>query len=202
MSTPSPVPRRQPATARSLIEGLWRADDSSWDRVVRMYAPLILHWCRRFGLQEADAADVTQEVFAAVHRGIASFRHGRAQDTFRGWLRRITVNKLRDRYRREAGDTQGRGGTGAWRALDRLEGSPPVSEESLASDTGEGALVRRALERIRPEFRETTFRAFWRTAVDACSAPDVARELGLSAGAVRVAKSRVLQRLRLELGDL
>jgi RNA polymerase sigma-70 factor (ECF subfamily) len=69
-------------------------------------------------------------------------------------------------------------------------------------DEGERALFARALDLIRGEFEERTWSAFWRTAVDGRAAKDVGADLGMSAGAVRVAKSRVLRRLRQELGDL
>jgi hypothetical protein len=75
----------------------WRArarDASAWERLIALYEPLVCHWCRRAGLQEADAADVRQEVFLAVSRGLADFRRDGGAGTFRGWLRVITRNKV------------------------------------------------------------------------------------------------------------
>ena len=64
------------------------------------------------------------------------------------------------------------------------------------------ALLRRALDLVRVEFEPATWRAFLLTAVDGRPAPEAAAELGVSAAAVRQAKSRVLRRVRQELGDL
>jgi RNA polymerase sigma-70 factor (ECF subfamily) len=63
-------------------------------------------------------------------------------------------------------------------------------------------VVLRGLQGIRAEFEDRTWLAFWRVVVDGQPAPDVAQELLMTPGAVRVAKCRVLNRLRRELGDL
>jgi RNA polymerase sigma-70 factor (ECF subfamily) len=77
-------------------------------------------------------------------------------------------------------------------------------EEEPADPTGveENALLHRALELIRPEFEERTWRAFWNMTVDGRTAADVGRELGLAANAVHQAKFRVLRRLREEMAGL
>ena len=70
------------------------------------------------------------------------------------------------------------------------------TDASLAKDTSEQVLLRRCCDLVRAEFHNRTWQAFWRTAVEGKPAPEVADELGMSPVAVRVAKSRVLQRLR------
>jgi len=179
-----------------------QADEpDAWERLVSLYAPLVLHWCRCSGLQGPDAADVFQDVFRAVVVYVGGFRKEHAGDTFRGWLRRITQNKLRDHFRRLGRDVQGAGGSSAQERLAQLP-APAADDDLAPEDEGERALFARALDMIRGEFEEHTWSAFWRTAVDGRAAKDVADELTMSPGAVRVAKSRVLHRLREELGDL
>ncbi len=56
-----------------------------------------------------------------------------------------------------------------------------------------------AMERIKSEFQDNTWRAFWLTAVEGIAAADVARQVGISPGAIYVAKSRVLARLKEEV---
>ena len=186
----------------SLLARVQANDAAAWDRLVALYAPLVLAWCRRWDLQDQDAADVFQEVFQAVASHIATFHRDRPGDTFRGWLRTITGNKVRDHFRRLGRDPQGAGGTDALSRLNQLPAPLPSSENVPAESSDDGGLFRHALELIRDQFEERTWQAFWRTAVDGCAAKDVAADLGMSPGAVRVAKSRVLQRLREELGDL
>jgi RNA polymerase sigma-70 factor (ECF subfamily) len=188
------------STSRSLLARVQANDPAAWERLVKLYAPLVWHWCRRMNLPQQDIADVFQEVFKAVVVHFPHFHRDRPNDTFRGWLRTITRNKVLDHFRRLEHEPEAAGGTDAqfrWSQLPDLDGDHDVPE-ARANDQ----LFRRALEMIQSEFEERSWRAFWRVVVDGCSPQDVARELAMSPGAVRVAKCRVLQRLREQLGDI
>ena len=209
------------STSGSLIARVRANEVDAWERLVHLFAPLVYHWCRRARLQEHDTEDVFQEVFESVHAHVRKFRKEGPGDTFRGWLFTITRNKIRDHFRSRAREPRGEGGTDAHRRLAQVSAPEadarasgerrdanlePLCVVDLDADSSADAwpehdLVRRVLELIRSEFRETTWKAFWRTAIDERTAPEVAAELGLSPGAVRVAKSRVLRRVREELGD-
>ena len=209
---------RSSGTSLSLLARV-RADDAgAWNRLVTLYAPLVFHWCRRAQLQEHDIEDVFQEVFQAVLTHIRDFRKERRGDTFRGWLYTITRNKIRDYHRRAQREPHGEGGTEAMQRFSQLEAPASRTEDvdlssaalatkaaaadGVADDADvERALYHRALGMIRGEFHERTWKAFWRTAVEDRSASDVAAGLGMSPGAVRVAKSRVLRRLPEETGN-
>lgn len=195
-------PQPSTGTSRSLLERVKADDAGAWERLVTLYAPLVFHWCRRWDLREADAADVLQEVFQAVVGHIAGFRKEMAGGSFRGWLRRITHNKVLDHFRRLGREPQAAGGSEAQARLCQL----PFPQSSEDDSDGEGPAQRglflRALDLIRQDFAEKTWQAFWRTAVEGQSPRDVAEALSMTAGAVRVAKCRVLHRLRQELGDL
>ena len=107
-------PQRPPgSTSRSLLERARVSDPAAWDRLVRLYAPLIAHWCKRWSLQDADSADIIQDVLQAVAAHIDDFRKERAGDTFRGWLRTITRNKVSDHFRRRGQEPGAVGGTEA-----------------------------------------------------------------------------------------
>jgi RNA polymerase sigma-70 factor (ECF subfamily) len=186
-------------TSRSLIDAARVRDPAAWERMVALYAPLVLHWCRQWGLREEDAADVFQDVFQSVATHIDAFRKEPSRGTFRGWLRTITRNKVNDVFRRRRREPPGVGGSEAQAQLTQFPEPIPADEEG--GDSGVAALLRRGLELIRGEFESRTWQAFWLTAVEGRAPGDVAGELGMSPGAVRVAKSRVLQRLRAELGD-
>ncbi|HEV3238157.1 MAG TPA: sigma-70 family RNA polymerase sigma factor [Gemmataceae bacterium] len=177
-------------------------EPAAWERLVKLYAPLVFRWCRNSGLRDADIADIFQNVFQAVLLNVGSFRKDREGDTFRGWLRRITQNKLRDHFRRLSKEAQGVGGSSAQNRLAQIPSPRPKPEDVSPNEEGEQGLFARALELIRGDFEERTWLAFWRTTVEGRAPIDVAEDLGMSPGAVRVAKSRVLRRLREELGDL
>jgi RNA polymerase sigma-70 factor (ECF subfamily) len=190
------------ATSRSLLARVQADEPVAWERLVNLYAPLVLYWCRRSGLQDPDVADIFQEVFQAVLRHVGSFRKERKGDTFRGWLQRITQNKLRDHFRRLGREPRGVGGSSAQELLTQLPMPERAAADLAPEDDRERGLFARALDLIRMDFEENTWAAFWRTAVEGRAAKDVAADLGMSPGAVRVAKSRVLHRLREELGDV
>jgi RNA polymerase sigma-70 factor (ECF subfamily) len=188
------------ATSRTLLERLRADDAAAWDRLVALYAPLVYRWCRRWDLPEQEIADILQDVFQAVAMHIASFRKSDGGDTFRGWLRTIARNKVRDHFRKLGREPGGAGGTDAQIRLSWLPASPLPEEDDSGDHQADRGVIGRALDLIRGEFEERTWRAFWLTAVEDRAPKEVALELGMSPGAVRVAKSRVLRRLREELG--
>jgi RNA polymerase sigma-70 factor (ECF subfamily) len=189
------------ATPSSLLDRLRTPDDeAAWERLLAMYGPTVERWCRQAGLSPEDAADVRQEVFRTVARGIAAFRRDRPGDSFRGWLYTTTRTRVIDFRRRADRQPRAEGGTDA---NDRLMELP--AEESLGSAVSNAdvrAVYERCVGLIRSEFEERTWRAFWGVAVDDRSAAEVAAELGMSPGAVYIAKSRILRRLREEFADL
>ncbi|MFO0878362.1 MAG: sigma-70 family RNA polymerase sigma factor [Gemmataceae bacterium] len=185
------------ATSLSLLARLGGRDSVAWERLVTLYRPLVLSWCLRSGLGTTDADDVAQEVFVAVATGLASFKRQR-EGSFRAWVRGITRHKLLDHARRVQREGQAAGGT---EANERLHGLPdPQNADQDALETS--LLYRRALDLIRGEFEEKTWEAFWRSAVEEQDTAAVAAALGMSSTAVRIAKSRVLARLREEAGEL
>lgn len=189
-------------TSLSLLERVRGQDPDGWRRLVELYSPLLYSWCRRSGLDGEQSADLVQEVFAKVARRVGDFRRDRPGDTFRGWLRIITRNQLRDYARRLEQEPRAAGGTTAHLQLAQLtdEQLDQSLSGNVASEPGE--LYRRALELIQTNFEERTWRAFWQTTIDGRASGDVAVDLGMSAGAVRQAKSKVLSRLRAEFGDV
>jgi len=201
---PTPDCERRPSlsqersTSLTLLERVRGRDEEAWRRLLHLYAPLVVYWCNHAGVQGQDADDLLQDVFQAVVKNLETFRREQAGDTFRGWLRGITRNKIRDYYRGRANEPAAQGGTDAHLRLQQ------VAEPELPEDTEDdlSALYRRALDLVRSEFEDKTWQAFWRTAVDNQAAADVATELDMTPAAVRKAKSRVLHRLRQEVGDL
>lgn len=195
--TPSDATEPSSISSNLLLQVRAR-DPDGWRRLVKLYGPVVYRWCRQAGFQAEDAADIVQDVFGAVLYGISQFRRDTPQHTFRGWLWTITVNKIRDHHRKRAMRPQAAGGSEARARIEQLpEFFSSLSEtESTRDDTH---LVRRALELVRDEFSEQTWQAFWRATIEGHSAAEIAADLGMSNGAVRQAKYRVLMRLRREL---
>jgi RNA polymerase sigma-70 factor (ECF subfamily) len=187
-------------TPISLLERLrLRADAASWERLVALYTPLIRGWLGRYGLQATDVDDLTQEVMGTLLRELPRFRHDLRRGAFRRWLRTIAVNRLRTFWRGR--DRRLALGQPDLDALDRLE-DPDSALSRLWDEEHDRHVARRLLELIEPEFEPTTWQAFRRLVLDGQPTRDVAQALGVSANAVRIAKSRVLARFRREVEGL
>jgi RNA polymerase sigma-70 factor, ECF subfamily len=186
----------------SLLDLVRSHDNAAWERLVRLYEPLVYSWSRKEGVSAEDAADVVQEVFRAVWRRVAEFHRDREGDTFRGWLWTITRNKVHDHFRSRGLQPAVIGGTDLYRRLQEVP--EPVSQSTHALVAGDelGGLLHRAMELIRGEFEERTWQAFWRLTIDGQPAADIGRDLGMNPSAVRQAKYRILRRLRQEMGEL
>jgi RNA polymerase sigma-70 factor (ECF subfamily) len=179
------------------LERVRQQDGQAWQRLVRLYGPLVHFWCQRWGTAATDVEDVLQEVFLAVASSMAGFERQRA-GSFRAWMRGICRHKVLDHLRRRQRHPDvAEGGTAAQARIQEVAEADP--DETAAEVSG---LYQRALEMIRLHFEENTWRAFWRVAVEGQETDMVAQELGMSAVAVRIAKSRVLARLREEMQDL
>jgi RNA polymerase sigma-70 factor (ECF subfamily) len=198
----TPPARTPPRTSLTLLQRLRDNEPEAWRVVVGLHMPLLYHWCARRGVRGADAEDVPQEVFQAAAAGLARFRREHEGDSFRGWLRGITRNTLWRHFRRADRQPRASGGTEALARLqDVAEAGPPDADEDDSPSELE-ALRRRALELVRGQVEEPTWRAFWLTAIEGRSPNEIAPGLGVSPTAVRMAKSRVLRRLKEQFGDL
>jgi RNA polymerase sigma-70 factor, ECF subfamily len=185
-----------PQTSASLLERLGdRADSDAWNRMVDLYSPLIRSWLNRYGLAEPDVDDMSQIVLSAVVANLPQFQHNGRVGAFRNWLRTITVNSLRDRFRLERKRPYSPGGSAFLASLNELE--DPESRLSQLWDRAHDAHVLRTLMTwAEPEFEATTWQAFRRQVLDEARPKTVAAELEMTVNAVLIAKSRVLKRLR------
>ena len=185
-----------PATRPSLLIRLRdRSDRECWSRFVDLYGPLVYGFLRKRGVQDADAADLTQDVLISVAGAISSFDYDPSRGSFRCWLFTIVHNRLCNYWRRNELGTCGAGGTEAY---ERLRQQPQATNAETAQwdQAFERHLFQVAAEQVRGDFQESTWRAFWRTAVEGHSARDVAESLGISVAAVYMAKRRVTARIK------
>jgi RNA polymerase sigma-70 factor (ECF subfamily) len=191
-----------PTTRASLFVRLRDSrDHEAWVEFVSLYEPVAYRLLRRHGLQDADAREVMQELFLAVSRSIDRWDPARERGSFRGWLRRVArnlvINWLKQRERR----AMATGGSDLQAMLDMLPAAD--GPESAEFDhQWRRALFQRAAEQVRGEVQPATWQAFWETGVVGTSPMDAARKLGMQVGAIRVAKCRVLARLRAAVYEL
>ncbi|HTU16811.1 MAG TPA: sigma-70 family RNA polymerase sigma factor [Gemmataceae bacterium] len=199
--TPRSTPDPQQITSKTLLERLRANDSEAWHIMVQLYTPLVRHWAIRGGVRGTDVEDVAQDVLQAAATHMENFRRDRPGDSFRGWLRGITRNMVLQHFRRSSRHPRGSGGTDALVQLQAVADAAAQEEDEDPAEEMDG-LRRRALELVRSEFEERTWRAFWMTVVESRSPADIAVEMGVTPTAIRMAKSRVLRRLKETFGDL
>lgn len=188
-------------TSSDLLSRLRANEASAWERMADLYGPLVYYWCRRSGLHSEDASDVFQNVFSAVAKNIGKFEKREGQN-FRGWLWTITRSKINDHFRRLKNHAAAAGGTNARLQMAEVADYEPDDDSDVSDRHELSALLHRGLDVVRDEFEDCTWQAFWRVTVDGHSTAEIAADMGISTGAVRQAKSRVLRRLKDEMGEL
>ncbi len=182
-----------PETRHSLLIRLKDRSDDAWPEFLDIYEKAIFDFARRRGLQEADALDVTQEVLAAVERKIAS-QNTKPIIKFRGWLFRVARNIAVDKTN-ELFKSPKSGGTNIGEVA--AEHATNHHQESLEFWQGyRRHLLHWAVAQVKPLVSETTWQAFWMTAMENQNADQVATLLGTTRGNVYAAKFRVINRLQ------
>ncbi|MGE3809211.1 MAG: RNA polymerase sigma factor [Gemmataceae bacterium] len=186
-------------TPISLLERLNRQpDQAAWQRLIDLYTPIIRTWLKSYGLQETDIDDIVQDVLGVVVKELPAFEHNQRTGAFRRWLRRITVNRLRTFWR--ARPHHGLG-TLDDDTLDQLEDPESVLSRRW-DEEHDRHVAARLIELIEPEFEPATWQAFRMLTLEGRSTADVAKSLGISPNAARIAKFRVLSRFRKEIAGL
>ena len=183
-----------PKTRNSLILRLRdREDVDSWREFVAIYQPVIYRVARKRGLQDADAHELVQRVLVVVARAVDRFQPNAERAKFRTWLYRITHNEFCKQIKNARMHTAS--GDSAVREL--LEQLPQHADDEFSIEYRR-SVFRWAADRVRPTVKPLTWQVFWRTNVASESIEDVAKDLGLTTGAIYVARSRVMARLQRE----
>lgn len=185
-----------PTTRASLLLRLRDPQDHvAWTEFVGLYQAVCYRIFRKHGLQDADAHEVMQELFLIVSRHIDQWDLDRERGSFRGWLHRVSrnlvINWLKHPQRRAipaGGDEQ---------QIMFQSIIDPSSAESQEFDYElRRTIFHEASEQVRHDVSAATWNAFWETSILGASPNEVATKLGMNVGAVRVAKCRVLAKLR------
>jgi RNA polymerase sigma factor (sigma-70 family) len=173
------------------------ANHVAWREFAQMYGPVIYGFARKRGLQDADAADLMQEVLRSISGAIQKLEYDRKQGTFRGWLFTITRNKVLNFHAARKIRPTAAGDSQTARALNE---KPESTDDSATWELEyQRRLAQIAMDRIRGEFQDNTWRAFVLTAVEGIAATEAASQVKMSPGAIYVAKSRILARLKVEI---
>jgi RNA polymerase sigma-70 factor (ECF subfamily) len=174
------------------------ADQAAWARFTERYSRKIYTWCNRWGLQQADAEDVTQNVLLRLADKMRTFEYDPAR-SFRAWLKTVTRHAWSD-YWSARKAVVAAGGSQALEALHTVE-----AREDLVQRLGEEfdrELLEEAMARVRVRVAPRTWEAFDRTAMQGQSGAEAARALDMKVATVFVAKSKVQKMIQEEMRKL
>lgn len=177
------------STSLSLLDELRTTSDGAcWERFVRLYTPVLGIWANRLGLSSSDTEDLLQDVFSLLVQKIGMYQPDN-QGRFRDWLRVVLTNRFRERWRKRTPELA---------SVDPVDFRHEDPAAAFWEQEYQQVVVARALGFLRDRFEERVWKAFWLTTVDGWSTTEAADELQMTVGAVYVARSRVLTRLRRE----
>ncbi len=185
-----------PTTRPSLLLQIRNPHNTAaWTQFVEIYMPLVHRYAVRRGLQDADAADVAQDVFKAIAARASHFQYDPTRGSFRSWLYTVARSKLHNHLARRRKQERA---TGESRVRQILESQPDSDheDETQWNIDYQRQMFDWGAQQVRPSVQEATWSAFWQTAVEQKPAGEVAELLGMSIGAIYVAKSRVLAQIR------
>jgi RNA polymerase sigma factor (sigma-70 family) len=174
-------------------------DPGAWTEFVEWYGQKIYVWCRKWGLQEADAQDVTQEVFLKLSSRMQDFRYD-PERSFRAWLKTVSHHTWQDYLAKQRRPGQGSGGDGAWARLADVEARDDLQKWIVAA--GDEELLKEAAVRVQLRVEPRTWDAFRLLALEGRSGAEAANILGMKVGTLFVARSKVQRMLREELARL
>jgi RNA polymerase sigma factor (sigma-70 family) len=173
------------------------ADPSDWAEFVDRYGPLVLGWCRRWKLQEADAEDVTQDVLVRLAKKLRTFHYDPSQ-SFRAYAKTLAYYTWCDCL--EARRRPGAGGTGDSVVLEQLNSVAARDElQDQLADAFDRELLEAAMERVRLRVEPRTWEAFRLTAVEGLSGAEAASKAGMAVATAFKAKSKVQRMIREEV---
>lgn len=182
-----------PDTRYSLISRLTDgSDQDAWAEFEAVYRPVVYQAARKHGLQDADSQDLVQQVMISIARALKQRPHDQQRAKFRTWLFSVTRNAIINSVQRRPND-MGAGNTDHLRLLHAV---PAASEEDQWEADYQRAVFAWASNKVRQEFSEDSWQAFWLTAVEGLSCEKAAEKLGKEVGAIYAARSRVVRRLK------
>ncbi len=190
-----------PATSPTLLGRLRHdpTDQAAWDDFVNRYGRTIYRWGRTWGLQEADAEDMTQAVLLKLARQMSGFEYD-PNGSFRGWLKTVAYRAWCDFLDTRKRTTAGSGDSAVLQLLDSI----PARDELIQKldDEYDRELLEKAMARVQLRVQDRTWDAFRMTALESLPGAEAAAALHMTPGAVYVARSKVQKMIQEEMQEI
>lgn len=174
-------------------------DQAAWAEFDGRYRELIFRYCRRCGLETADAEDVRQLVMLRLMRVLPSFQYDPSTGRFHDYLYRVVRSSIADFKTCPAGrdiavvdkEAAARAGVGSG-AADRAD---DVWEQEWLDHH-----LRMAMESVRSETEPRNISIFERL-LEGASVEVVAQQFEMTTDAVHKVKQRVRDRVQERISD-
>lgn len=191
----------EPSTSSTLLEALRNTavDPEAWKVFVKRYEPLIYDWCRGWGLQDADAQDVTQDVLLRLVERMRQFTYDPSL-SFRGWLRTLVRHAWSDFLKNRSRPGRGSGDDQVFDTLNHVAARDDLVTRLERQYDLE--LLQRAEDRVQPRVQPNTWEAYRLAGKDGLSGPEAAQKIGIAVAKVYVYRKRVQQMIREEIQRL
>ena len=185
-----------PTTRRTLLERVRDPEDEeAWSLFHELYAPLLYRYALGRGLDATDAEEIRDQCLSKIAQRLGSFEYDPDKGKFKAWLHQMARGEVIDHLRRrrpQQVDTQTLG------QMQARELSPPEAWE----EEWRRQHLFFGLEKAGRRLPEKTFQAFRMLLVENASVPEVCERLGMNPNQVYKAKGRVLQEVRVVLGEM
>ena len=193
--------RELPLTRQSLLDRLADQCDESWAEFLSIYGVAVYDYCRSRGLQDSDSNDVCQEVLVAVEKHLVERRHDSQKGKFRSWMFRVAHNITINHVKAKARTVGGSGDSRVASELAEIP-APDIIQSTVIQLGYRRHLFHWAAKKVRPHATESSWQAFWKTAVNGEEPKQVALDLKMKAGAVYTARCRVIERIRVAISEI
>ena len=166
-------------------------NEAAWRRLFDLYAGFVFSIARSKGLNDADADDIVQAVFADLARNLPSFKYDREKGRFRAYLSALTRWRINDRLRSGKRDVELKASF-----MEDAKALMSAADEDFEEREWQSAALEEALRRIKPGVQSAHYAAFVASAVEGQDTETVARLHGISIDNLYQIRKRLTAKLR------
>ena len=185
-------------TRSSVIRAVADTENAAaWNRLFNLYAGFVYSIARRKGLNDADADDIVQMVFADLARNLPSFKYDREKGRFRSYLAALVKWRVIDRLKAVRRDADLKADF-----MEEAKSAATTEDEDFAEREWQSAAMEETLRRIKPEVRPEHYAAFVASAVEGQDTDVVTKLYGISRDSLYQIRKRLTVKLREKLAEV
>ncbi len=166
-------------------------NEAAWNSLFDLYAGFVYAIARSKGLNDSDADDIVQVVFADLARKLPTFKYDREKGNFRSYLAGLVNWRVMDRLRSGKRDAELKADF-----LEEARAAKIAGDDEFAEREWQAAAMEEALRRIKPGVRPEHYAAFVASAVEGQDTETVMKLYGISRDNLYQIRARLTEKLR------